>query len=123
MVANLVERDMRRVPVGTAANVEVDAYPGEIFKGRVSRVAPVFDPATRTAEMEIEVPNVGYRLKPGMYSRVQLTVSTASRRPHGAAQRARRPRRQERRVRRRRRREEKPEGTAWRRGRTAARTR
>jgi RND family efflux transporter MFP subunit len=76
MVANLVERDMRRVPVGTEANVEVDAYPGEVFKGRVSRVAPVFDPATRTAEIEIEVPNVGYRLKPGMYSRVQLTIST-----------------------------------------------
>ena len=78
MVANLVERDMRRVPVGTAANVEVDAYPGETFKGRVSRVAPVFNPATRTAEIEIEVPNVGYRLKPGMYSRVQLTISTRS---------------------------------------------
>ena len=78
MVANMVERDMSRVPVGTAANVEVDAYPGETFKGRVSRVAPVFDPATRTAEIEIEVPNVGYRLKPGMYSRVQLTVSTRS---------------------------------------------
>ena len=78
MVANLVERDMRRVPVGTAANVEVDAYPGEMFKGRVSRVAPVFDPATRTAEFEIEVPNVGYRLKPGMYSRVQLTINTRS---------------------------------------------
>jgi RND family efflux transporter MFP subunit len=76
MVANLVERDMRRVPVGTAANVEVDAYPGETFKGRVSRVAPVFDPATRTAEIEIEVSNGGYRLKPGMYSRVQLTIST-----------------------------------------------
>ncbi len=66
------------MPVGTAANVEVDAYPGETFKGRVSRVAPVFDPATRTAEIEIEVPNVGYRLKPGMYSRVQLTISTRS---------------------------------------------
>jgi macrolide-specific efflux system membrane fusion protein len=31
MVANLVERDMQRVPVGTAANVEVVAYPGETF--------------------------------------------------------------------------------------------
>lgn len=78
MVANLVERDMRRVPTGTPANVEVDAYPGEVFKGRVSRVAPVFDPSTRTAEIEIEVQNVDYRLKPGMYSRVQLTVSTRS---------------------------------------------
>src|SRR5262245_28040138 len=44
MVANLVERDVRRVPTGTGADVEVDAFPGEKFKGRVSRVAPVFDP-------------------------------------------------------------------------------
>jgi RND family efflux transporter MFP subunit len=76
MVANLVERDVRRVPAGTRAAVEVDAFPGEKFAGRVSRVAPVFDPATRTAEMEIEVPNPGFRLKPGMYARVQLTVDT-----------------------------------------------
>jgi RND family efflux transporter MFP subunit len=76
MVANLVEKDMKRVPVGTAAAVEVDAFPGEKFSGRVSRVAPVFDPATRTAEMEIEIPNGSFRLKPGMYSRVQLVVDS-----------------------------------------------
>jgi RND family efflux transporter MFP subunit len=76
MVANLVEKDMKRVPVGTAAAVEVDAFPGERFSGRVSRVAPVFDPATRTAEMEIEIPNGSFRLKPGMYSRVQLVVDS-----------------------------------------------
>jgi RND family efflux transporter MFP subunit len=76
MVANLVEKDHKRVPAGTTAAVEVDAFPGEQFSGRVSRVAPVFDPATRTAEMEIEVPNTGYRLKPGMYARVHLTVDT-----------------------------------------------
>ena len=49
MVANLVERDLKRVPTGTPAVVEVDAFPGEKFSGKVSRVAPVFDPATRTA--------------------------------------------------------------------------
>jgi RND family efflux transporter MFP subunit len=76
MVANLVERDMRRVPTGTPASVEVDAFPGEKFQGRVSRVAPIFDPATRTAEIEIEIPNTGFRLKPGMYSRVNLTIDT-----------------------------------------------
>jgi multidrug efflux pump subunit AcrA (membrane-fusion protein) len=65
---------MKRVHVGTAAAVEVDAFPGEKFAGRVSRVAPVFDPATRTAEIEIEIPNSSYRLKPGMYSRVALTI-------------------------------------------------
>jgi RND family efflux transporter MFP subunit len=75
MVAALVEKDSKRIRAGMPAEVEVDAYPGEKFTGRVSRVAPVFDPETRTAEMEVEVPNPGYRLKPGMYARVELTVA------------------------------------------------
>jgi RND family efflux transporter MFP subunit len=74
MVANLVEKGFRRVTPGVAAVVTVDTFPGEEFSGQVSRVAPVFDPATRTAQMEIEVPNPGFRLKPGMYARVRLTV-------------------------------------------------
>jgi RND family efflux transporter MFP subunit len=74
LVANIVERDFKRVKAGIEARVEVDAFPGEHFTGSVSRVAPVFDPTTRTAPIEIEVPNPGYRLKPGMYARVRLTV-------------------------------------------------
>jgi RND family efflux transporter MFP subunit len=76
LVANLVEKDVKRVKAGTPGRVEVDAFPGEVFSGRISRIAPVFDPATRTAEMEIEVPNPTGRLKPGMYARVNLTVGT-----------------------------------------------
>lgn len=76
LVVNLVERDLRKVDVGAVGTVGVDAYPGETFTGRVARVAPVLDPATRTAEMEIEIPNGSGRLKPGMYARVRL-VSTS----------------------------------------------
>ncbi|CAN5693272.1 efflux RND transporter periplasmic adaptor subunit [soil metagenome] len=76
MVANIVERDVKRLTIGMPAQVEVDAFPGEKFQGRVARLAPVFDPQTRTAEMEIEVPNSGYRLKPGMYARVDLTLES-----------------------------------------------
>ncbi|MBA3298166.1 MAG: efflux RND transporter periplasmic adaptor subunit [Acidobacteria bacterium] len=75
MVAALVEKDSQRVRGGMPAEVKVDAFPDQKFTGRVSRVAPVFDPLTRTAEMEVEVANPGYRLKPGMYSRVELTVA------------------------------------------------
>lgn len=74
MVANVIEKDVKRLHVGMTAQVEVDAFPGEKFSGKIARVAPVFDPQTRTAEMEIEVPNPGFRLKPGMYARVDLTV-------------------------------------------------
>jgi membrane fusion protein (multidrug efflux system) len=76
MVANVVERDIKRLSVGMPAQVEVDAFPGEKFQGKVARIAPVFDPQTRTAEMEVEVPNGGFRLKPGMYARVDLTIDS-----------------------------------------------
>lgn len=74
LVINVVEKDLRRINVGTTANIEVDAYPGETFNGRVARVAPILDPASRTAQVEIEIPNSSYRLKPGMYARARFTV-------------------------------------------------
>ena len=76
LVANVVERDLRLVNTGDPALVEVDAFPGEFFKGRIARVAPVLDPATRTAEIEIEVPNASFRLKPGMYARMSVTIDS-----------------------------------------------
>ncbi len=39
-------------------------------------MAPVLDPATRTAEIEIEVPNASFRLKPGMYARMSVTIDS-----------------------------------------------
>ena len=74
LVANVVEKDLRLVNTGDPATVEVDAYPGDLFKGRIARVSPVLDPATRTASMEVEIPNRDNRLKPGMYARVLLSI-------------------------------------------------
>lgn len=74
LVANVVEKDLRMVSAGDSAVVEVDAYPGEQFNGKIARVSPVLDPATRTAAMEVEIPNGDYKLKPGMYARIALTV-------------------------------------------------
>ena len=74
LVVNVVERDLRMVSPGDVADVEVDAYPGEKFTGKIARVAPVLDPATRTAVMEVEIPNGDNKLKPGMSARINLTV-------------------------------------------------
>jgi RND family efflux transporter MFP subunit len=78
LVANVVEKDLRMVSTGDPAVVEVDAFPGETFKGRIARVSPILDPATRTAPLEVEIPNPDYRLKPGMYAKVNLQVETRS---------------------------------------------
>ncbi|MGE0445478.1 MAG: efflux RND transporter periplasmic adaptor subunit [Vicinamibacterales bacterium] len=74
LIVNVVEKDLRQVQDGDSAAVNVDAFPGETFTGRIARVAPVLDPSTRTAPIEIEIPNPGYRLKPGMYARVNITT-------------------------------------------------
>jgi HlyD family secretion protein len=76
LVANVVEKDLRLVSAGDKATVEVDAFPGEKFSGQIARVSPILDPATRTAPMEVEIPNTGFRLKPGMYAKVNLEVET-----------------------------------------------
>ena len=74
MVAAIVEKDLRRISSGMKAIVTVDAYPGESFDGRIAQVAPVLDPATRTAQIEVEINNATSRLKPGMYAKVDFVV-------------------------------------------------
>ena len=74
MVAAIVEKDLRRISSGMKAVVTVDAYPGKSFDGRIAQVAPVLDPATRTAQIEVEINNANSRLKPGMYAKVDFVV-------------------------------------------------
>ncbi|HUR35012.1 MAG TPA: efflux RND transporter periplasmic adaptor subunit, partial [Vicinamibacterales bacterium] len=74
LIVNVVEKDLRKITQGMKADVTVDAFPGETFDGRIAHVAPVLDPATRTAQIEIEVKNANFRLKPGMYAKVDFVV-------------------------------------------------
>ena len=76
LVANIIEKDLKQIGVGDSARVEVDAFPGENFMGRIARVSPVLDPATRTAPLEVEISNPQYRLKPGMYARVGIITES-----------------------------------------------
>jgi len=54
--------------------VRLDAYPGEEFKGRVYAVEPVVEERTRTIAMRARIPNKGFKLKPGMFVRVAVTM-------------------------------------------------
>jgi RND family efflux transporter MFP subunit len=76
LIANVVEKDLKQLQAGDVTRVEVDAFPGETFTGRIARVSPVLDPQTRTAPIEVEIPNPTSRLKPGMYARVGITLDT-----------------------------------------------
>jgi RND family efflux transporter MFP subunit len=58
-----------RLGPGAAAEVTVDARPGESFRGVVSARSPSLDPATRRATVEIEIENASGKLLPGMFAR------------------------------------------------------
>jgi len=65
----LNETDAMGVLVGMDAHVELDALPRRSFLGKVVRVAPAFDPLTRTLEAEVQLANDSGELRPGMYGR------------------------------------------------------
>ena len=67
----LTEKDLGRVRLGMEVRVKVEAYKRR-FKGTVSRIAPMLDPATRTAPLEILVANPKHLLKPGMFCKVAI---------------------------------------------------
>ena len=74
VVGQVYEKDLGRVIVGSGASVSSDAYPGRVFRGRVSYVDPRVDPATRTAQVRIELANPGQALKIGMYVNVAFAT-------------------------------------------------
>jgi len=70
VVGQVYEKDLATVRVGSGANITSDAYPGRVFRGRVSYVDPKIDTATRTAQVRIELTNPGQIFKIGMYVNV-----------------------------------------------------
>src|SRR5437879_8699919 len=70
VVGQVYEKDLATVRVGSGANVSSDAYPGRVFRGRVSYVDPKIDPATRTAQVRVELANPRQMFKIGMYVNV-----------------------------------------------------
>jgi membrane fusion protein, heavy metal efflux system len=74
VVGQIYEQDLGRVIVGSGANVTADAYPGRVFRGRVSYVDPHVEPATRTAQVRIELGNPGQALKIGMYVNIAFAT-------------------------------------------------
>src|SRR5216684_2717012 len=78
VVGQVYEKDLATVRVGSGANITSDAYPGRVFRGHVSYVDPKIDPATRTAQVRIELRNPGQALKIGMYVNVAFATLGAA---------------------------------------------
>ncbi|NVD69972.1 efflux RND transporter periplasmic adaptor subunit [Duganella sp. BJB1802] len=77
LTASVQEKDLAAVFAGQAADIELNAYPGQHIAGKIGYVGEVLDADTRTVKVRVAVDNKDGRLKPGMFA--QVTFSAA---PH-----------------------------------------
>jgi multidrug efflux system membrane fusion protein len=63
--------------VGMKANVTLQEFPGQKFTGTVARTADAIDPATRTLNTEVDVPNKDGKLLPGSFGQVHFATGTS----------------------------------------------
>ena len=77
-IAEIYEQDLPSVQPGLPVEVELDAFPGERFKGEVSFIYPGLTPETRTARVRVELDNPDGRLKADMFAAVLLSADMAS---------------------------------------------
>lgn len=70
------ERYTPDVRTGLPVEVRVEAYPGAVFPGTVSRVFPTVDAENRTFVTEVEVPNCARKLKAGGFANAEVLVRT-----------------------------------------------
>lgn len=73
MLINISESYFTQVHEGMEFDIEVDAYPGETFKGKVNLIYPTISATTHTFVVEVVAQNADQRLRPGMFARVIAT--------------------------------------------------
>ena len=74
MVVNVIEKELVRLQIGQAVKVTVTAFPNRLFQGRIAIITPALDLQSRTAEIQISIPNPGYILNPGMFGRAEALL-------------------------------------------------
>jgi len=71
------ESDIAWVKYAQEVEFEAEAYPGKVFRGRISFIDPFLDEKTRTVRVRVNVDNFDGRLKPGMFVRARIHAKLA----------------------------------------------
>ena len=76
LLVGISESDYTKVKKGDAIEITADAIPGKTFYGKVGKIYPTIDPATRTFTVEVVVDNKYKTLRPGMFARVAVNFGS-----------------------------------------------
>ncbi len=74
VMADIPEIYFPDVKVGMPVTITTEVYPGEMFEGKVSLIAPAISSDTRTFSVEVTLPNSSERLRPGMFARATFAM-------------------------------------------------
>ena len=74
MVVNVIEREFIHLQKGQGVKITVTAFPDRVFSGRIEIITPALELQSRTAEIQISIPNPGLVLKPGMFGRAEVLL-------------------------------------------------
>ena len=69
---DVYEKDLRYVSVGQPVTIKTEAYPGEVFSGKVVFIEPTLNAETRTVRVRTEFANAAGKLKPNMYANAEI---------------------------------------------------
>ncbi len=76
VVAYVLEKDISLVKVGMSVKIRTESYPDRTFEGKIVRINSALDVATRTLQAEIHIPNANRLLRPGMFAKMEIALST-----------------------------------------------
>jgi cobalt-zinc-cadmium efflux system membrane fusion protein len=71
VAADIPENAIRFVRIGEHVNIQLAAYPGETFQGRVTRIADLVDSESRTIKVRAELDNRSGRFRPEMFAQIR----------------------------------------------------
>jgi len=71
------ESDLSWIRYGQEVEFSTEAYPGQVFKGKISFRDPILNAKTRTVKVRVNVDNPDGKLKPGMFVRSVLRARVA----------------------------------------------
>lgn len=75
-VARVPEHEAGRIPSNATARIRLAAYPGEIFTGKLVRLATAADAPSGTLAAHFSLPNPDGRLRPGLRAEFAIVVSS-----------------------------------------------
>ncbi len=78
VIVKIPERDVPHVHAGDLCEIRFDAFPKQVFKAAIARIAATEDPATRTMAVEIDLPNPDGLIRDHMYGRVFVALEEAA---------------------------------------------